>query len=491
MPFAIASENGINISGDQVSLSVVSHQDAEFDLGHQDEFREILSQGGINSVEATTTRQPRWVFMREVGYWETSLDKPLGFGIGDKGDPISYFPGLTLTSDQLGGTDVHIYPTTGDGRDLEGRVEVRVDGTMVPLDVLSREELTALTSYIHRVSGGKKDGTSTHHGQIRDDGGGKLDLRVTSMPKGNGLYSTAIRIARRNLLEIKLEELGFLPNDIKTMRHLLEEPQGFIVLAGSTGSGKTTTSYALLHELTMKRPRKRIISFEDPIESEIPGVSHHRVYEDGSGGRLTIDDALAGSRRLDPDVIFLGEALRGAVGRAFADEALTSHQYLVTMHAQDVPSTIGRFEQWGVGGRTINMGLQGIVVQRLLRRSCPECSVERPLDEKEIRYFFPKTEIGGAYDGLMTLLQRVRVKESKTGKKNGKWCDACQASKYRGRFPIVEIYTHDVERYPLVQQICSNDADGDIGLHKLYRQGPFEPMGLSALYNIVLGNTTL
>jgi len=490
----------------KISFNLVSADSSVLSPELDEQIRQFYGQTRNILVQDVTLKQvPRWLFMRRKMEWSEILGRNLGYGVGDPKDPASYFDSLTELAKEMRASDIHVFPTYN-SNGPEAQVRLRIDGVLRSVDTLTIDELERINREIHhRCEDTNKDHRRDNkiiEGCFPVGTDSSTEYRVTSSitgeenpTSGKGMHSTAIRLIQERYLQSPLPELGFLPNDIATMRALLRSDSGFFAVVGPTGAGKTTTAYSLLYELQKTSAgSKRIITFENPIEGTIPGVTQFRISNsEDSKKALDYGEALKYAMRQDPDAIFVGEALGPETGRYIADAAQTSHLYMMTMHAENAAKAIGRLGGWNIGSRTLNDTLLGIISQKLLRRACPECSTRRDLTDEEINYFFPKNEDVNedAYRILRKELEGVTLLESATGKnKVGDWCVECQGTKYAGRVPIVEVYTHSLSRYGLVRKICENNEEGDIEMNNLFKTGRFAPMGLNALYQMFQGNTS-
>ena len=209
------------------------------------------------------------------------------------------------------------------------------------------------------------------------------ELRVSVMPTCHG-ERVSIRILRNKSGPLYLEELGFSPEVIKALQEMLDRPTGMIVLTGPTGSGKTTTIYALIREL-LKRQQdpSSIITIEDPIECEIDGISQTAVSEGAEWGYAA---ALRGALRHDVKTLVVGEMRDKEVVKVTLDAALTGHRIITTYHAGDIPSVYARMLHHGFEPFLFASAITGVISQRLIPRRdgkgrVPAVAVMVPTDE--------------------------------------------------------------------------------------------------------------
>ncbi len=251
--------------------------------------------------------------------------------------------------------------------------------------------------------------------------GREIDFRVSIMPSIFG-EDAVLRILDRQALSdhiegLTLNQLGFNATAIASIRRLSSEPYGMLLVTGPTGSGKTTSLYAAISEVN--KGNDKIITIEDPIEYQLPGVLQIPVNEKKG---LTFARGLRSILRHDPDKIMVGEIRDSETAQIAIQAALTGHLVFTTVHANNVFDVIGRFSHMGVDPYSFVSALNGIAAQRLVRLLCPHCSVDEQPDEKLI------ADSGIAADTV----NRYRFR-------SGKGCGQCRGSGYRGRNAIAEI----------------------------------------------------
>src|SRR5690606_35569844 len=221
---------------------------------------------------------------------------------------------------------------------------------------------------------------------------------------------------------------GFAPAVLTALRELASQPYGMLLVTGPTGSGKTTTLYAALSEIN--RGLDKIVTIEDPVEYQLPGVLQIPVNEKKG---LTFARGLRSILRHDPDKIMVGEIRDPETAQIAVQAALTGHLVFTTVHANNVFDVIGRFTHMAVEPQSFMSALNGIVAQRLMRVNCPHCSipVETGLDE------FHRHGLEAAQQPGMML-------------RAGKGCAQCRGSGYRGRRAIAEVLLIDDELRELI-----------------------------------------
>jgi type IV pilus assembly protein PilB len=309
-----------------------------------------------------------------------------------------------------GASDVHIEP----GRRL-GSVRYRVDGVLRKhMDL----PMTALNRVISRIKVLSKldiaDRLRPQDGKARVQVRGRAyDLRVSTIPAG-GAEKCVIRVLDSSA-SLSLEDLEIPAKELERLRSLLAYRDGIMVVTGPTGSGKTTTLYGALRELA--DGKVNIMTVEDPIEYELPGVTQTQVHTKQG---MTFAGALRAMLRQDPDVILVGEIRDKETAVTAAQAAMTGHLVLTTVHANDAVSTVARLADLGLQFSAIAQTLRGSVAQRLIRRVCPACAepVRGQLTPDEKRL----TE----RHGIEPVVRAVG-------------CPECGFTGYRGRLPVNEV----------------------------------------------------
>jgi general secretion pathway protein E len=272
--------------------------------------------------------------------------------------------------------------------------------------------------------------------------GEALDLRVSIMPSVFG-EDAVLRLLDKSRLRarderISLDLLGLDELSIERLREIAELPHGMLLVTGPTGSGKTTTVYAVLSEINNEL--EKIVTIEDPVEYELPGVLQIPVNERKG---LTFAKGLRSILRHDPDRILVGEIRDEETAVIAVQSALTGHQVFTTVHANSIFDVTGRFRHFGLDMFGFMAALNGVVVQRLVRTVCPYCAGSRVPTPREERWL------------RSTGSQATRVAQA-VG------CDSCRGTGYRGRRVIAEVHLIDDLFRDLV---TSNGTVGQLRAH--------------------------
>ncbi len=285
-----------------------------------------------------------------------------------------------------------------------------------------------------------------------------IDIRVSSIPTIYG-EKVVLRILDRSAVILDLNQMGFEPRQLELIRKGINAPYGLVFLTGPTGSGKTTTLYAILNEI--KSSTKNIITVEDPVEYKLDNVNQVQVKPEIG---LTFASALRSFLRQDPDVMLVGEVRDLETAQICIRSALTGHLVLSTLHTNDAPSSINRLMDIGVESYMIAPSLLLVVAQRLLRKLCPDC--------KE------------AYEPSKEQISNIKINAELLYKPRG--CAKCNQLGYRGRICIAEVMYINEEIRTLVNQGTSfqkiRDAAKANGMQTLYE---------SAMKKVEAGITSL
>ncbi len=244
-----------------------------------------------------------------------------------------------------------------------------------------------------------------------------IDLRISTVPTVNG-ERVVMRILDKTSVLLGLEELGYYPDDLAIIEHLIKQEHGIILVTGPTGSGKTTSLYSMLNKINS--PDKNILTIEDPIEYQLKGIGQIPVNVKVG---LTFASGLRSIVRQDPDVILVGEIRDLETAEIAIQAALTGHLVFSTLHTNDSASAITRLIDMGIEPFLVTSSVNAIVAQRLARKICPVCKQQ----------YFPESE---------TLLE-IGLSQEMLGKEGFLWrgagCKDCLGTGYKGRTGIYEI----------------------------------------------------
>ncbi len=282
--------------------------------------------------------------------------------------PITKIVAVILRHATEGGaSDVHIEPV-----EKKVKVRFRVDGVLYTSLLLPKEIQSAIVSRIKILANLKIDET-----RVPQDGrfhttiiGKKIDFRVSSLPTSGG-EKVVLRVLDPTVGLRTFPELGLQGYNLKTLENSIKQPFGMILLTGPTGSGKTTTLYAILNKLN--RQEVNIVSLEDPVEYFIEGINQSQIRPEIE---YTFASGLRHILRQDPDVIMVGEIRDEETAALAIHAALTGHILLSTLHTNDAIGVIPRLIDMGIGVFLLPTSLNLAIAQRLVRRLCPHCRKE-------------------------------------------------------------------------------------------------------------------
>jgi len=254
--------------------------------------------------------------------------------------------------------------------------------------------------------------------------GRKMDFRVSTLPSRNG-EKVCLRLLDSGATQLGLETLITDSETRKTLRELGSKPYGMILVTGPTGSGKSTTLYALLAE--RNDPSINISTVEDPIEYTLHGITQTQVNREKG---LDFSTALRAFMRQDPDVLLVGETRDLETAKTAIEAALTGHLVMTTLHCNDTASAIARLDEMGVEPFMVSASLLGIISQRLLRRVCANCRISYQPSHEELGRF----GLLGSHETNVTFFRANAQRKNEDG-----CCPTCNGSGYKGRVGVYEV----------------------------------------------------
>ena len=384
----------------------------------------------------------------------------------DQSPAVKLLDSILLSAMQRRASDIHI-----EASDRATKVKLRVDGILVPamepLDIRLHAPLVSRLKVMSDLDIAER--------RVPQDGSFRMrldrkivDFRVSSLPSVFG-ESVVIRILDREAITtgvsaLRLERLGFNPEDLRRFRRAIVRPYGMVLVTGPTGSGKTTTLYAAISE--MNTADDKLITIEDPVEYQLAGVVQIPVNEKKG---LTFARGLRSILRHDPDKIMVGEIRDAETAQIAIQSALTGHLVLTTVHANNVFDVIGRFASMGIDAYNFLAALNCVLAQRLVRILCPSCRVPVVAEPSLLE------DSGLDYE---------QYKD--TPFYQGKGCPNCMGTGYRGRKCITEFLdlTDEIKEMILAERPLSEIryravTDGMITLRQ------------SAIKKVLQGETSL
>jgi general secretion pathway protein E/type IV pilus assembly protein PilB len=358
-------------------------------------------------------------------------------------------------------SDIHLEPL-----ERKFRVRYRIDGILYEVDAPPKQLQNSIIARIKIMAN-----MSIDEKRLPQDGriklkvlGKDIDLRVSSVP-GNHGESIVMRILDRSSLLLGLSQLGFMSEDEKRFKQLIDMPNGIILVTGPTGSGKTTTLYACLNGIN--RPDKKIITVEDPVEYLMSGINQVQVNEDID---LTFANILRSILRQAPDIIMIGEVRDPETANIAIHASLTGHLVFSTLHTNDAAGAVTRLIDIGVKPFLAASSVQGILAQRLIRTICPKCKIQYTPSFEELK------SVG--------ILGQEKIKQLTFWQ--GAGCEYCSGTGYRGRIGIFELMVINDELRNLIYQKASSTD-----IERRARQLGMKTLREDALQKVYSGITSL
>ncbi|NLN01831.1 MAG: type II/IV secretion system protein, partial [Lentisphaerae bacterium] len=335
--------------------------------------------------------------------------------LGQEASIVRFVNQIIAEADRQEATDIHFEPM-----ETELRIRYRIDGMLHKVDVppqLNRLK-AAITSRLKVMAN-----LDIAEKRLPMDGrigirvnGQDLDIRVSTMPTTYG-ESVSLRLLQKSGNFVKMADLGMRPEVLEQIDRIIHRPNGIVLVTGPTGSGKTTSLYAFLHEIN--RMDVRILTAEDPIEYEMPGINQVAVKSDIG---LTFARILRSFLRQDPDIVMVGEIRDSETAEIAINASLTGHLVLSTLHTNDAAGAFVRLIDMGVEPFLVASAVAAVMAQRLVRRLCTACRKPVPLAERHYgNIVLPDFVKPGA-----------QIYESAG-------CEACGQTGYRGRGGIFEL----------------------------------------------------
>ena len=385
-------------------------------------------------------------------------------GAGAEGPIVAFVDHALKAAFRLGASDVHFECDR-----TSVSVKHRLDGVMVPFATLdgaqSAQEVISRIKVLAQLDITERRLPQDGRFRFRFESS-EIDLRVSIMPSVHG-EDAVLRLLDKSQLRgrddrVTLDGLGFSQSNAEAIRALASAPSGMLLVTGPTGSGKTTTVYAALSEINTGL--EKIITIEDPVEYELPGVLQIPVNERKG---LTFATGLRSILRHDPDRILVGEIRDAETAEIAVQSALTGHLVFTTVHANSVADVVGRFRHFDIDMFGFMAALNGVVVQRLVRRLCPHCARRREATAAEAAWLVD-AGLGPQHEAPRPV-----------------GCDLCRQTGYKGRFIIAEVHRIDDE---LRDHITAGAPLSTLKTHAV-KQGVL-PLLTQAAAHVVAGHTT-
>lgn len=357
-----------------------------------------------------------------------------------------------------GASDVHV-----EALEKMMRVRFRIDGV---LQEVLQNPIKIFPSVVSRVKvlGGMdiaekripQDGRATVRYEDKT-----LDVRIATMPTVYG-EKIVMRLLERNKGNVSIKDIHFSERQFPRFDKAIHMPYGFVLVTGPTGSGKSTTLYATLAEISTLE--KNVITLEDPVERRMAGIN--QVQMNNRAG-MTFAAALRSVLRSDPDIVMVGEIRDGETAKIAVEAALTGHMVLSTLHTNDAAGAVTRLEEMGVEPFLTASSLVGVLAQRLVRKLCPKCKEEVTMTRAEMLKILPDFPVDQYPEETFTIYKP-------------KGCLTCNNTGYKGREAVFEFLTVTEEMKKLILD-RANGADIKAlaisqGMHTLKDEGIYKVM---------------
>ena len=329
------------------------------------------------------------------------------------------------------------------------KIRFRIDGMLVDVAEIDKKFWLQVISRIKLLAGLKINvvGRPQDGRFVIDLEKEKIDIRVSSLPTSYG-ESIVMRLLRSSAAGLAFEDLGLKGRAYDLLKKEVERPNGMIVTTGPTGSGKTTTLYAILNKLNDEETK--IITMEDPVEYRLKGINQSQVQKSKD---YTFAKGLRSILRQDPDVVMVGEIRDAETADIAVQAALTGHVVISTLHTNDAAGALPRFLSMGVKPFLLAPALNAIIGQRLVRRICEKCKEEIKLSAEKLERV--KALLTDIPESAGTKINMDNLKFYQ-----GKGCSACQGLGYHGRIGIYEVLVVDqpVEKMILEKELSEYKA---------------------------------
>ena len=369
-------------------------------------------------------------------------------------------------------SDIHIEPLRN-----EVLVRFRIDGILYNMLAVPKSYHQAMTARFKILANMKIDEyRRPQDGRIEPEEFTNTSLRVSTVPTLYG-EKIAMRVMDESNKTLSAQDLGFSDEQIRILARNVEKPFGMVVTSGPTGSGKTTTLYALVQML--KKDGINISTLEDPIEFSLAGVNQIQI---NTRMDLTFASGLRALLRQDPDIIMVGEIRDSETAVMAANAALTGHLVFTTMHTNDAASAFTRFLEMKVEDFVVSTIVNLVIAQRLVRKICAKCAHTEKLGPMIISKILERKDIVAALERREKGLSK---KLASLGFVRGAGCDVCSQTGYSGRIGIFEMVELDREIHDLVL----GHATAETIKSKLSERG-FEDMISDGVAKVLAGLTT-
>ena len=380
----------------------------------------------------------------------TQIDLPTGEDASEEEAPIIKYVHMVISEAlKRRASDIHMEPL-----EKRFRVRYRIDGVLHEVENPPKRLQPSIVSRIKLMSNVSiAEKRVPQDGRININVGVKIiDLRVSTLPTAFG-ESIVMRILDKESLNLGLPQLGFFSDDQAAFERIIALPDGVFLVTGPTGSGKSTTLYSALN--CINHPDRKIITVEDPVEYEMPGVNQVQVRRDVG---MTFSAALRSMLRQAPNIIMVGEIRDKETAEIAINAALTGHMVFSTLHTNDAPSAVSRLIDIGIKPFLVAAAVRAVLAQRLVRRNCPSCRVPFEHDEK--------------------LLNSLGIRSDQIADASfmkGEGCVKCNGTGFRGRVGVFEMFQVNEELQSMIYEDASlvalRDKAREMGMRNMREDG--------------------
>lgn len=380
----------------------------------------------------------------------TQINLPSGEDASEEEAPIIKYVHMVISEAlKRRASDIHMEPL-----EKRFRVRYRIDGVLHEVENPPKRLQPSIVSRIKLMSNVSiAEKRVPQDGRININVGDKIiDLRVSTLPTAFG-ESIVMRILDKESLNLGLPQLGFFSDDQSAFERIIALPDGVFLVTGPTGSGKSTTLYSALN--CINHPDRKIITVEDPVEYEMPGVNQVQVRRDVG---MTFSAALRSMLRQAPNIIMVGEIRDKETAEIAINAALTGHMVFSTLHTNDAPSAVSRLIDIGIKPFLVAAAVRAVLAQRLVRRNCPSCRVPFEHDEK--------------------LLNSLGIRSDQIADASfmkGEGCVKCNGTGFRGRVGVFEMFQVNEELQSMIYEDASlvalRDKAREMGMRNMREDG--------------------
>jgi type IV pilus assembly protein PilB len=424
----------------------------------EDELKQALEKyyGLKTIVEETLDRIKEQALTLEKDEKDEDEDERISMDLVEEEPVVRFVNSLLAQALADNASDIHVEPSKN-----IMRVRMRVDGRLRDVPSPDKKMFLPIVSRIKILAGIDIARTRTPQDgrfNIRESSR-EVGVRVSTFPTIHG-EKVVLRLLDKSTALYGIDNLGFLRDDKEKIKSVLKRPYGFILSTGPTGSGKSTTLYAILNHINS--PEKNIITIEDPVEYTLDGLAQAQVNPRAG---MTFESGLRSILRQDPDIIMVGEIRDRETANIAVHSALTGHLVLSTLHTNDAASAVTRLVEMGIEPFLVTSSVSCVIGQRLLRKICPEC--------KESYYPTPSVH------------RTFQIREDVLLYR-GKGCPACKYKGYRGRTGVYEVLVMDDE----LRELIISKAPSEVLKKKAHEKG-MRVMRDDAIMKVLFGTTTL